>query len=96
MFQYPVNVTEHYDDDRYPSKGAPVSPSKYPWGDVQKYLNCVKGDYTIYTYEPQVEKGEPLSTIIGSQAERVAAGNLLLCIRRQVICLSCIWVRDIL
>lgn len=77
MFQYaPVNFTENYEDDRYPSKEAPVSSSKYPWADVQKYLDSVKGDYAIYTYESQVEKGKPLSTIIGGQAERVAPGTL--------------------
>jgi len=75
MFQSnPVNFAEHYDQDRYPSSEVQVSASKYPWADVQKYLDNAKGDYATYTYESQVQKGQPLSTIIGGQAERIAVG----------------------
>ena len=75
MFQsIPVNFAEHYDQDRYPSSEVQVSASKYPWADVQKYLDNAKGDYATYTYESQVQKGQPLSTIIGGQAERIAVG----------------------
>ena len=71
----PVNFAEHYDQDRYPSSQVQVSASRCPqWADVQKYLDNAKGDYATYTYESQVQKGQPLSTIIGGQAERIAVG----------------------
>lgn len=70
----PVNFAENYDESRYPSNEVETSAMKYPWSDVQKNLDSVKEDHAIYTYEFQTEKGQPLSSIIGGQAEKVDVG----------------------
>lgn len=76
MFQsIPVNFAEHYSEDRHPSSHVQTSTSKFPWADVQKYLDSVKEDYAIYTYQSQVQKGKPLSTIIGGQVEKIGVGT---------------------
>ncbi|KAK6459479.1 RmlC-like cupin domain-containing protein [Scheffersomyces xylosifermentans] len=76
MFQaIPVNFAEHYEEDRFPSKDVDHSPMKFPWKPVQEYLDNVKGDHAIFEYRDQINNELALSTIVGAQAERIAAGT---------------------
>lgn len=77
LFRYArVHVAELYKYSRYPSQ--PVGEGetcewRMPWGPVQKELDASLEQYSIYHYT--LANGRPLSTTIGMQAERIAAGH---------------------
>ncbi|OIW31444.1 gentisate 1,2-dioxygenase [Coniochaeta ligniaria NRRL 30616] len=74
LFRYaPVHFAESYSSSRYPSEFCDPSDWRHPWQSVQAALD---GESTAHaTYHYKKPDGQPLSTSIGAQAERIAAGH---------------------
>ena len=70
----PVNFAQMYKESRYPSKEVAHSEWKFPWVDVQKWLDAQPGSYARYLYTVG-DKKEHLSKIVGGHAERINAGT---------------------
>ncbi|KAI9482733.1 MAG: RmlC-like cupin domain-containing protein [Benjaminiella poitrasii] len=67
----PVNFAESFEDRRYPSKEAENSALKFPWAPIQEALDSSDAEYATTIYRKP--NGEPLSYIVGAEAERVNA-----------------------
>lgn len=72
--EFPVNFTDEYEHDRYPSKQVPDSPLKYAWKDVSAVLDSKSGDHAMYDYLSKKDGKSQVSSYIGAQAERIDAG----------------------
>jgi gentisate 1,2-dioxygenase len=70
MYQaIPVNFAQGYKERRYPSMETPESMHKIAWKTVEEALRGVPGKYARYQY--LLPGGQPLSAIIGAEAERL-------------------------
>jgi gentisate 1,2-dioxygenase len=68
----PINFMQPYSEARYPSEPSPASTLQFPWAEVQKQLDSDQAGHSIYHYHRHGARY--LSTTIGAQAERIAAG----------------------
>lgn len=74
LFRFaPVHFAEGYCASRYPSTPHDPCEWRYPWGPVEATLNAQSVPHAIYHYSKKT--GEPLSTTLGVQAERIDAGH---------------------
>ncbi|KHN95612.1 RmlC-like jelly roll fold protein [Metarhizium album ARSEF 1941] len=67
-----VHFAENYPEKRYPSTSGGSSEWHHPWETTQRALDAMPGLHATYHYE--TTDGEPLSTTLGVQAERVNVG----------------------
>ncbi|GAM38092.1 hypothetical protein TCE0_033r08556 [Talaromyces pinophilus] len=73
LFRFaPVNFAEGYSDPRYPSQPCDPCEWRHPWEPVEKALNASDLPHTIHHYLGS--DGQPLSTTLGFQAERLKPG----------------------
>ncbi|KAK3307760.1 putative gentisate 1,2-dioxygenase [Chaetomium strumarium] len=73
LFRYArVNFAEGYDESRYPSEPANPPEWRHPWKPVQEALDGAGVPHATHHY--RTPDGKHLSTTIGMQAERIAAG----------------------
>ncbi|CAK7227920.1 hypothetical protein SBRCBS47491_006729 [Sporothrix bragantina] len=74
LFRYArVHIAELYSDARYPSTPVDETEWRMPWAPVQAILDSSSNKYSLYHYTKL--DGSPLSTTVGMQAERIAAGE---------------------
>lgn len=69
----PVNFAEMWKDPRYPSKEKGECDWRFPWSDTEEAFKSQTGPHKKYNY--RLRDGRPLSTTLGAQAERIAAGH---------------------